>query len=203
MLFSIMTSKKFLSLVEEKIDFGKLQDIMNPQDKSDLVNVFIQLINNGWKMTYLVAARVLDLNAEPKLPFSGAKLHERIGMSGKIVLDFKEIKAINKLKEDEGYISGHKFKKRLIDDKETLFNSNLIDELITDQDEPDVKAFLDKYKDKVLVDFGDVFSGSGGDLCVRCAIVFVGRWVSHYRWLGYGWYERSLALVLAKETKKL
>ncbi|HEY4715016.1 MAG TPA: hypothetical protein VIH31_00710 [Candidatus Paceibacterota bacterium] len=50
MLFSIMTSKKFSSLVEEKIDFGKLQDVMNSEDKADLVNEFIKFINNGCKL---------------------------------------------------------------------------------------------------------------------------------------------------------
>ena len=200
LLWALITEK---SKKLAEIDGEKIQEIIDRKDKQSIIDELIKFINNGWKMTYLTAARVLDLDAEPKMPFRGAKLHERIGLKGRIALDFKKITAIHKLKEGESYITGHEFKKRLIEDKETLFSSNLIDFLIANQDELDIKSFLDQYRDKVLFDFGDTFYDSSGRLYARALIVDGGRWVSDCDWVvvDYGGHNPALALVLAKETK--
>ncbi|KKQ35813.1 MAG: hypothetical protein US50_C0004G0002 [Candidatus Nomurabacteria bacterium GW2011_GWB1_37_5] len=198
LLMALITGK---SKKIAEIDGDKVQELIDREDKQSIINELIKFINNGWKMTYLIAARVLDLDAPAKMPFSGATLKERSGMSGRIVLDLQKIKVIHKLQEGESYITGYEFKKRLIDDKETLFNSNLIDSLVAGQDEPDMKAFLDQHRGKVLVDFGDTFSDSHGRLYVRCAIVDDERWVSDCHWLDYDFHGHSLALVSANNTK--
>jgi len=59
MLFSIFTSKKYLARIEE-IDGGKLQDAMDFEDKSVLMNEFIKFINNDCQIVKQVGSRVMQ-----------------------------------------------------------------------------------------------------------------------------------------------
>lgn len=186
----------------EQIDGGKIQEIIDEENTDSILDVIIQLINNGWKMTIIVAQRVINFDAVAKLPFSKAKFYGRtgIGMVGTVAIDFKKIKAVNKLEKGESYITGNEFISRLKKAKEKLFGANLIDLLVNNQNDLDVKEFLNQYRGKVLVDFEDVFAGSNDYLYIRYAIVNDGVWVSYCRWLGDDFDEPFLALVVAKDA---
>lgn len=50
MLFQVLTSKKFREKVAKQIDSKELQAVMDREDKSDLVDEFIQFVNNGCRI---------------------------------------------------------------------------------------------------------------------------------------------------------
>jgi len=180
-----------------KIDGEKIQQAIDTDDKAGLLDRIIKFINNGCNFVLVIAQHVINFDTEAKVPFEGAKLDTRTGLTGNVSFEPKKWIAKNELKDGETSITGHEFLKRLQAGKKVLPNSNMIDWLIEHQDEPGVKEFLDQYRGKVLYAFGDIFRNSGGDLCVRCALVSDERWVSRCSWLDDGFLEHDLALFLA------
>lgn len=176
------------------IDFNAIQKIIDGDDKK-MVGNLIEFINRGFEFVIVVAQHVINFDLPATVPFSGATLNERIGLTGTIAFKPEEWIAKNELQAGETYITGHEYLKRLKASKNQLPNSNQIDWLVEHQNEPGVKEFLEQYKGKVLYAFGDVFRGSGGGLYVRCMVWDGGAWVSDYGWLDGDFYEHRLALL--------
>ncbi|KKU77373.1 MAG: hypothetical protein UY03_C0016G0010 [Parcubacteria group bacterium GW2011_GWA2_47_64] len=153
-----------------------------------------------------------NLNADPSLPFDGAKFE---GNKGEKHLRQGEVELEYRSDEDELYVNRRNLVPFLSDkqlDGKTVkgfklhpeaeanspTNATLADVLYAHQE-----FIPKKYRDRVWFFWATIFSGADGNLFVRSLYWGGERWSRGYVWLGDDWYERDPSASLAKQNLDL
>ena len=158
------------------IESGKIQKLIDQQDKRSLIDEIIKFINNGGQMQ-MVGNHEVNTNNMPALPFAGAtvEFHEKRGVVA--IQPSKVTLHLSPNQKDGKVIKGHNLRKE-------LKGMPVMDACELDYYLANPHLIPEEWKGKVVFFWGTIFRNSGVGLFVRCLIWFDDAWQSCYRWLG-------------------
>jgi len=156
------------------IESGKIQELIDRQDKRSLIDEIIKFINNGGRMQ-MVGNHEVNTDIMPALPFPGATIeyHKKRGMvainPSKVVLHLSP-------NQKNGKTQGHNLRKE-------LKGMPVMDACELDYYLANPHLIPEEWKGKAVFFWGTIFRYSDDSLCVRCLVWRGGAWVSSYGWL--------------------
>lgn len=120
---------------------------------------------------------VIDLDADPRIPYDGWKVEEH-KKGGQFTWNPEKVKLFLHNKQKNGKtIEGNKLRKEL--SHTAVFNANLLDYLLDNQ-----QFIPDEWKGKIIFFWGTIYRISDGDLCVRYLGWSGSQWGWGSYWLG-------------------
>ncbi len=130
------------------------------------------------RATIAYSEHVIDLDADPRIPYEGWKVEEH-KKGGQFKWDASKVQLFLHSKQQGGSIEGNKLRKELAN--QPVYNANLLDYLL---DNPHL--IPEEWKGKAVCFWGTIYRDSGDDLCVRCLVWNGGHGGHDGYWLGNG-----------------
>lgn len=127
------------------------------------------------RATIAYSEHVIDLDADPRIPYEGWKVEEH-KKGGQFKWDASKVQLFLHSKQQGGSIEGNKLRKELAN--QPVYNANLLDYLL---DNPHL--IPEEWKGKAVCFWGTIYRGSDGSLCVRDLVWGGGRWRQGSDWL--------------------
>jgi hypothetical protein len=153
----------------------------------------------------LVFMSTFDTDAEPKLPFDGARIefHAKGGLvsivkkDGELWIGGKKV-VLHCVGRQQGgkTIRGHELREEL--SGKPVLNARILDFLLEHTDYIPESWKKNEAGNTIYIFFwGTIYRNTDGNLCVRCLYWYGGVWDRYYRWLGSDWNGYRPAALLA------
>lgn len=128
------------------------------------------------RATIAYSEHVIDLDADPRIPYDGWKVEEH-KKGGQFKWDASKVQLFLHSKQQGGSIEGNKLRKEFAN--QPVYNANLLDYLL---DNPHL--IPEEWKGKAICFWGTIYRDSDDDLCVRFLVWDGGLWRQDSCWLG-------------------
>jgi hypothetical protein len=174
-----------------KVDLGQIEALLN---KIGGEKGMMAILTGQATIAY--SENVIDLDADPLIPYDGWKVEEH-KKGGQFVWNPEKVKLFLHDKQQNGKtIEGNKLRKELANT--AVFNANLLDYLLDNpQLIPDEWKVDENGKTRYIFFWGTIYRFSGGDLCVRYLCFDGGHWRRYDCWLGFDWGANRPSAVAA------
>jgi hypothetical protein len=174
-----------------ELNLGQIEAMVN---KIGGMNGVMAILSGSATLAY--NEHVIDLDADPRIPYDGWKVEEH-KKGGQFTWNPEKVKLFLHDKQQNGKtIEGNKLRKELANT--AVFNANLLDYLLDNpQLIPDEWKVDENGKTRYIFFWGTIYRSSGGDLCVRCLCFGGGRWEQSRSWLDDNWGANDPSAVAA------
>jgi hypothetical protein len=181
----------FTMIKYSKVDLGQIEALLN---KIGGEKGMMAILTGQATIAY--SENVIDLDADPLIPYDGWKVEEH-KKGGQFVWNPEKVKLFLHDKQQNGKtIEGNKLRKELANT--AVFNANLLDYLLDNpQLIPDEWKVDENGKTRYIFFWGTIYRFSGGDLCVRYLCFDGGHWRRYDCWLGFDWGANRPSAVAA------
>lgn len=149
------------------------QDFGTIAKNENLMRQFLKVVRGTGEVK--VSRHLIDLDADPCIPYDGWKVEEH-KKGGQFAWDPTKVNLFLSEKQKAGTIEGNKLRKELAD--QPVYNANLLDYLL---DNPHL--IPEEWKGKAVFFWGTIYRNSGDNLCVRYLIWDGGHWRQGSSWL--------------------
>lgn len=173
------------------VNFGQVEALLNKIGGEEGMMAIL-----SGKATIAYKKHVINLDADPRIPYDGWKVEEH-KKGGQFVWDPKKVALfLSKKQQDGNSIEGNKLRKEL--EGIRVLNANLLDYLL---DNPHLIPEEWKKDEKgntlYIFFFGTVYRYSDGRLYVRYLFFDEGHWQQGSNWLGFNWGSDNPSAVSA------
>lgn len=167
-------------------NLGQIEALLNKIGGEEGMNAIL-----SGKATITYKEHIIDLDADPRIPYEGWKVEEH-KKGGQFAWNPAKVALfLSKKQQDGNSIEGNKLRKEMVD--QPVYNANLLDYLL---DNPHL--IPEEWKGKVVFFWGTIYRDSGDFLYVRCLIWLGGRWRQDAYWLGNNFGSGHPSAVAAK-----
>ncbi len=167
-------------------NLGQIEALLNKIGGEEGMNAIL-----SGKATITYKEHIIDLDADPRIPYDGWKVEEH-KKGGQFVWNPAKVALfLSKKQQDGNSIEGNKLRKEMND--QPVYNANLLDYLL---DNPHL--IPEEWKGKAVFFWGTIYRSSGGSLCVRYLVWGGGRWEQVNSWLGRSFVSGCPSAVAAK-----
>ena len=181
-----MSTQKTLTMKYGTTNLGQIEALLNKIGGEEGMNAIL-----SGKATITYKEHIIDLDADPRIPYDGWKVEEH-KKGGQFAWNPAKVALfLSKKQQDGNSIEGNKLRKEMND--QTVYNANLLDYLL---DNPHL--IPEDWKGKAVFFWGTIYRVSDGRLYVRCLIWNGGRWEQAIFWFGNDFDSDNPSAVAAK-----